>query len=142
MKTIEPELDLCWACGTSRDGVEDPGFKRVDDRLLTQADTGVDSLEGATPWSADDGGEARHSEDPSVPSSGGRVLTCSDCGTKLVPIKLIDSSGRSDNRHEELRYAAGDAQQGWIFGYPIEGIIRAQLCPRCGRVALYALPKE
>ncbi len=139
-RTVEPELDLCWACGTSRDGVEDPDFQRVDDRALSQSDSGADSLEEAAPWSADGSGEEQDAEDLSVASDAGPARTCSGCGIKLVEIKLIDSSGGSGNRHEELRYTAGDAEQGWIFGFPIEGIIRAQLCPKCGRVALYALP--
>jgi predicted nucleic-acid-binding Zn-ribbon protein len=28
---IDDEFDVCWSCGTSRDGVEDPDFQRADD---------------------------------------------------------------------------------------------------------------
>jgi len=36
-ETIEPSLDVCWNCGTSRDGVRDQNFKPADD--LTPSDT-------------------------------------------------------------------------------------------------------
>lgn len=28
---VDPSFDLCWKCGTSREGVEDPGFLTADD---------------------------------------------------------------------------------------------------------------
>ena len=28
---VDPSFDLCWQCGTSKDGVEDPGFIKADD---------------------------------------------------------------------------------------------------------------
>lgn len=36
-ESIEPSLDVCWSCGTSRDGSRDPDFKPADD--LTRLDT-------------------------------------------------------------------------------------------------------
>ncbi len=29
--TVEAAFDVCWSCGTSRDGVADPSFVRADD---------------------------------------------------------------------------------------------------------------
>jgi hypothetical protein len=30
-ESIEDSFDVCWSCGTSKDGVEDPSFQKADD---------------------------------------------------------------------------------------------------------------
>ena len=35
---IEPDFDVCWACGASKDGVEDPGFVPERDGVVTEQD--------------------------------------------------------------------------------------------------------
>lgn len=55
-------------------------------------------------------------------------------------IKLIDHSFEPDH---ELEYAAGNAQRGWFFArFPAAGKVRARMCPSCGRIVLYAEPRE
>lgn len=128
-KLIEPEFEVCWSCGTSKTFVVDPDFRRVEVTPTAPAES--------LPISDDLGPDP---EDPSMPPGEPPDRTCPACGEALVPIQLIDTSGRYGGRQQELRYAAGEAKRGWLFGYPIEGVLRAQLCPRCGRVGLYAVP--
>ena len=65
---------------------------------------------------------------------------CPSCGTALVPIQLNDRSSRDGRIDDRLSYSAGDARPGWWSGFPIAGVVGAQLCPRCGRIELYAIP--
>jgi RNase P subunit RPR2 len=71
--------------------------------------------------------------------------TCPDCNEELQPIKIIDatSPGPSDKgiAHVELSYSAPDAKPSFFsHAIPREGTIKANLCPKCGRVLLYAWP--
>jgi len=60
---------------------------------------------------------------------------CPDCGTALEPIKLIDHA--HGGGHAEIQYAPDDARRGfWLGQFPIAGIVRAKMCPSCGRITL------
>ena len=65
----------------------------------------------------------------------------------MRPIKVLDAThtvtGSSPSAHFELAYAAPEAERSW-FTKTVEqqGILRAMLCPSCGRALLYAIPNE
>lgn len=41
---LEDNFDVCWNCGTSRDGTEDPDFRKADEApALSPADTAAES---------------------------------------------------------------------------------------------------
>ncbi len=42
---VDPSFDVCWNCGTSAEGVEDPTFVRADDAGPIEADPVVPELE-------------------------------------------------------------------------------------------------
>ena len=42
---VDPSFDVCWNCGTSADGVEDPSFIRADDAGPIEADPLVPELD-------------------------------------------------------------------------------------------------
>ena len=71
--------------------------------------------------------------------------TCPDCEVELQAIKIIDatSPGPSDKgiAHVELSYSAPDAKPSF-FQHAIkrEGTVEAKVCPKCGRILLYAGP--
>ncbi len=66
---------------------------------------------------------------------------CPDCECPLTGIRIIDKAYRP--MHANLEYAPGDAERGvWLGRFPIEGSIEGFLCNQCGRVLLYAGPKE
>ncbi|MBU0719266.1 MAG: hypothetical protein KJ749_13540 [Planctomycetes bacterium] len=67
--------------------------------------------------------------------------TCPDCQRAMVGIRMIDKA--HGPRQKTLEYAAGDAKPGILFGrVPIMGQIEGFLCDKCGRVLLYAKPKD
>ena len=73
------------------------------------------------------------------------ATTCPDCDEQLHPIKIIDATypgaSREGIQHVELSYAAVGAKPSFFTGsLKKEGTIRAMLCPRCGRILLYADP--
>ncbi len=66
---------------------------------------------------------------------------CPDCSRQMTGIRMIDKAYRP--LHGTLNYAAGDAKRGvWLGRFPIEGQIEGLMCEECGRVLLYAKPKE
>ena len=73
---------------------------------------------------------------------------CPDCDVKLVPIKILDSTESggifSDEtvgyEHVLLAYAAEDAERSsMLHTFPQMGHIQGMLCPKCGRVLMYAM---
>src|SRR5262245_27356536 len=38
-ESIEDSFDVCWSCGTSKDGVEDPSFQKVEGADVAPSDT-------------------------------------------------------------------------------------------------------
>ncbi len=66
---------------------------------------------------------------------------CPDCDCAMTEIRVIDRAYHPI--HGPLEYAAGDAKRGiWLGRFPIEGRIKSFMCDMCGRVLLYAKPKE
>lgn len=69
-----------------------------------------------------------------------KTTTCPDCKSEMRPIKLVDSTGEHHS-HQQLGYAAGEAERSWFFGrYPEEGKVAAKMCPSCGRIILHGKP--
>ncbi len=66
---------------------------------------------------------------------------CPACRVPLREIRLIDKG--DPGFHRDLEYAAADAERRmWIGPFPIEGRISGLMCDQCGRVELYARPKD
>ena len=113
---VDDGFEVCWNCGSSVDGTPDPEFKRVSESAEQPAEN------------------AEWVERP--PQTPAR-RACPDCRGDMRPIRLVDNTGR-DRRHEPLRYAAGDAEQGLFWGrYPLAGEVEAVTCVGCGRIVLY-----
>lgn len=77
----------------------------------------------------------------------GQVPKCRDCGVELQPIRLLDatvsSPGRNGRTHVDLNYASPDAKPSFFMGtIPAAGIVKGMVCPECGLVQLYAVPKS
>ena len=69
---IEDSFDACWNCGTSRDGVEDPSFRKGEDPGE------VAHLEGSA-----------QQQESATRSTTRAQFTCSNCQVAMEPIKLI-----------------------------------------------------
>lgn len=50
---VDPSFDVCWSCGTTADGVEDPTFVPADDAAPIYDDSAEDHGEGAVAVATD-----------------------------------------------------------------------------------------
>jgi uncharacterized protein YbaR (Trm112 family) len=104
---LEDGFDVCWNCGTSKDGVEDPDFRKVDDVSPEQFSEPVAEA-------VEDG----HEPDP---------IMCPQCRRKLdyVGTKAF---------HEGARWGVlGDIGELFVNKERFD----VYCCPRCGRVAFF-----
>jgi endogenous inhibitor of DNA gyrase (YacG/DUF329 family) len=75
---------------------------------------------------------------------------CPDCQTPMQPIRLVDATssevfGTEGSDHVDLEYALPDTptKMGWKSHYvPAAGRVGAVMCPACGRIVLYAIPRD
>ena len=72
---------------------------------------------------------------------------CPDCDSVLRPVRVMDATHdlpiKTGGAHVELAYAAVDAKPSFFMrAVPAEGVLRAMLCPECGRAFLYAVPHD
>jgi hypothetical protein len=66
---------------------------------------------------------------------------CGDCGATLAAIRLIDKGHFS--AHNDVEYALAEAKRGiWTGNFPVEGKVAAFICPQCGRITHFGVPKS
>jgi hypothetical protein len=119
-QSVEDDFDVCWSCGTSRDGVEDPSFQTADD--------GVAPAAGAA-------GPVRRARTADVGAAGRANRVCTHCGSgKIIPgVSLLDHYGDMGHRSDEARAQVLGAPEAWIFTDPAEGRVSLDVCGECGR---------
>lgn len=109
-ETVGDSFDVCWNCGTSGEGVEDPNFLKADDgpaKLASQSSA-------AETIQAD--------EEP-----GANPLVCVRCNRELDYVGTKAS-------HEGTRWGAfGDLGELFVNKQRFD----VYCCPRCGRVELF-----
>ena len=111
-ENVEDNFDVCWSCGTSRDGAEDPEFRKADDvppAPLTEAVT--EQMPAVT-------------EQPEK-----NPIFCPRCDRKL------DFVG-TKKFHEGTR--AWDFMGGIWELFKNRENFDVYMCPRCGRVEFFA----
>ncbi len=59
---VDPSFDVCWSCGTTADGVEDPTFVRADDAAPVDGPPLVPELDAAEPAPLGELPEPMHGE--------------------------------------------------------------------------------
>ena len=118
-------FDVCWKCGETREGLEDPEFvtERPDVGEIVQPEV-VSNFEIST----EPQGKFRCAID---------ARNCPDCDGSMREIRIIDKGGESLSHHD-LEYAAPDAERGfWMKRYPVAGKITAYMCQDCGAIRLF-----
>jgi hypothetical protein len=111
-ESIEDSFDVCWNCGTSREGVEDPSFQKAEDAEVAPA-------------------EERSEEAPNVSEQGSTslVTSCPNCfGTELYSRRISSGSG------EGIYLLPG---LGRFLHYAEFDVV---LCAGCGLTRLFAEP--
>lgn len=105
---LEDSFDVCWNCGTSKEGVEDPEFRKADDVLPEPEETAPQ---------ASDLPEEREKN----------PINCVRCNRKL------DYMG-TKAFHEGRRWGAlGDIGELFVNKETFD----VYCCPRCGRVEFF-----
>ncbi len=123
--TVDAGFLVCWSCGTSIDGVEDPSFLRADESTVVADDSQVVTFVG-------------HEPDERIPSPDSRP--CSRCQGSLEAGFIADfQRGRYVMNPSE--WVAGTPQPSFWTGtwtgdrrYPIQ----AFRCMRCGHLEFWA----
>ena len=106
---LEDSFDVCWSCGTSKEGVEDREFRKADDVLPEQVSETV--VEAAEP-------EEEPKKNP---------IMCPLCRLKL------DHVG-TKSFHEGKRWGLlGDLGEWFVNRERFD----VYCCPRCGRVEFF-----
>jgi hypothetical protein len=89
---IEAALEVCWNCGTSRDGVEDPSFQKADDMEGPPAGGLVERAEALALDSAPKQHQVVRATDvaPRPPREGDRNVRCPRCGSSALDHGSMD----------------------------------------------------
>ena len=124
---IEDSFDVCWSCGTTREGVEDPSFRSADEARaeVAEVDPGVEP-----------------SASPSVSPQQARLSqpqsACAKCAARQVipAVRVLDRDGEYTDKSLSVRLDRNP--EAWIFKGSEVVELRASVCGRCGYVELYA----
>jgi hypothetical protein len=127
-ETVDAGFLVCWSCGTSIDGVEDPSFVSVQETETGDAESPVIIISD---------------EDPEEPGPDGHSRTCTLCQGPLEPGFIADYQ-RVQTIHTMMKpseWVAGTPEPSFWTGtwtgerrYPIQ----AFRCRRCGHLEFWA----
>jgi predicted nucleic-acid-binding Zn-ribbon protein len=120
---VENTFEVCWNCGTARDGSEDAAFRRAED--LEPED-----LESARPVVPEE-------RIVDKPVARDKHLACSKCGcANVIPdVRIID---RGDGNWKlDLQVELYEHPDALLFKGTHQGTLRAAICGRCGHAELY-----
>jgi hypothetical protein len=112
---LEDSFDICWHCGTSKDGTEDPDFRKAD--AIGRAE-----MEGAAIAVTATGEQARERPEKNP-------IFCPRCERKLVYVGT-------------KKFHEGTRAWGFLLGDLGELFVNREhfdvyLCSRCGRVEFF-----
>ena len=115
-QSVPPSFEVCWNCGTSQDGVPDPGFRKE-------------------PVSDDDPRTRPNRRQP----PNGLVVSCPKCGSaKIIPgTRILDQGQYSDGKLQVVVDGDPDAL---IFKNRFYDQLTATICGDCGHVELTVEP--
>jgi hypothetical protein len=134
---VEDSFDVCWNCGTSADGTEDPAFRRADEDS-PPAEGEALALQHALPAE----GEALPAEQ--AEQAPPRPSACPRCQSPdLIPhVRVVDRSWRM-SFSATVEYDLGlqaevdEDPDALAFKGTHTGTLTASICGRCGYAELY-----
>jgi len=125
-ESVEDSFVVCWSCGTSKDGVEDPSFRKAEDVEGAPSAPGGPFREsmGSPAALAEHAMEARAA---AARGAGEDDRRCPHCGAgnliRGVPLGLTATAGDVGLQHRTLLVVVGTEP------------LLADLCKACGSVA-------
>jgi hypothetical protein len=142
---VDDDFDVCWNCGTTHDGVEDPHFVREVDAGQPDEEPEMGAPDPGAITDADlDAREALYVEGPPThePPPAQRLI-CPRCGGAMAVGYVVFPSQRET-------FEAVPASGAWFAGQPPAATwsallkevehypLRAYRCEGCGRLEFYA----
>jgi hypothetical protein len=121
---VDAGFDVCWSCGTSKEGEEDPTFVRED-----EAEVASDA--------AHDEPDLADSSPPVFPAR----LSCLRCHGEMEEGFVADF--RDPISRYPIRWFPGPPVRSLLVGTTSEGgprVVRTYRCARCGYLESYAEP--
>jgi hypothetical protein len=123
---IEDSFEVCWNCGTSKAGLEDPSFRRADEigAAMMEAANVVEPVPATS--------SPRRAPQQQVESA------CPKCGARQVipAVRVLDRDGEYPVKSLSVRLDRNP--EALIFKGTEVVALRADVCGRCGYVELYA----
>lgn len=118
-ESVEDTFGVCWNCGTSKDGVEDPNFEPVGE-VTPAPRTPVDL----------------HVQEQAM------QFTCFKCGSnRVVPaVRILDANGEFGTA--DLKAKLDRHPTAWIFKDAEVSVLQARICGECGYTEIYATHPE
>jgi hypothetical protein len=116
----EDSFDICWNCGTDRDGTENTSFRRADD----EPPTGI-AKESLHP----------EADNPfALKNCPSWALICPKCGSREV---IPDARIMARGYNLEIQVEVYESPNALIFKGTHARTLRASICGQCGHAELY-----
>jgi len=121
---IDDSFSVCWSCGTSCDGLEDPNFNLEDGPEVIEAERVPPTQRFvSSAWTLD--ASQRHS-----PSG------CPKCAARktIAEVRVLDENGGVPGN---LSVRLDRNPQAWVFKNPMVLELKARVCGECGYTEFY-----
>lgn len=126
---FEDGFDVCWNCGTARDGSEDPTFRKGDP--IAAEPSSARARSDAPPPEREPARSSTGKDRTTLP----RKVACRDCKVPSTFLGQIAFTRRGNNPLWNFFATFTDRDAANIENYPID-VFR---CPKCGRLDMYDL---
>lgn len=138
-ETVPRTFEVCWNCGTSREGVDDPDFRKEtpEDGMATGDNLPDAPQESQPPREAEPEEDLAAGDNLPEGTSSARLPSyqCPKCGSsKGIPNVRVVDQGESSNG--DLRVLVCGAPEALIFKDRLYGKLTANICGDCGHVDL------
>lgn len=137
-RAIDATLDVCWACGTSRDGVVDPTFEPVEE-IPSDGGPALSDLPVVEPVIASDPTES----DPDTMGAaddGTSAPEAGDEGLQRAAAARSDVLPRCERCHADLVYRGQRILLALDDSDDDDDRVGVYVCTACGHVELFLAP--
>jgi hypothetical protein len=125
-ESVEDSFNVCWNCGTSKEGVEDPSFQRAEDVAATPIDIAAEPRPSTATPAAGPTEHAIQAAERRAPVSRAMASNCPHCGgadlVRAVRLGQAAEAGSVGLKYRTLLILVGTES------------LYADLCKACGSV--------
>lgn len=131
-ESVVGSFEVCWNCGTSRDGQEDPSFQKADDIAVER---GPPSPAPSAPF-------VQPKLVPEPDTRKTHSTPCAKCGSNRIMRDVLVLDRSEGNSREALSAQIDRNPDAWLFKGRVVVDIHAHICGECGHVELQAASPE